>query len=236
MPVSLGIWDRLPDRTKRILTRLLHPSRLGSLRRTSPISTKWGKDRGTPVDRYYIDQFLDQNKQHIHGRVLEVGAKTYTDRFGTDVSRCDVFDKNPANTEATLFGDLEMPLEVQSNQFDCLLLTQVLQFIYYLPPCIAELHRILRPDGALLATLPCVSRIDPSYGIEKDYWRFTASACQRLFEESFGVGQVLVESYGNVLSSIAFLEGIAYEELSTRELDVKDPMLTTLIGVRAVKC
>ena len=38
--------------------RLRRPVWLGSLGRTTPISGNWGFDRGTPVDRYYIERFL----------------------------------------------------------------------------------------------------------------------------------------------------------------------------------
>ena len=31
---------------------------LGSLRRTTPISSSFGFDRGQPIDRYYIEDFL----------------------------------------------------------------------------------------------------------------------------------------------------------------------------------
>ena len=31
----------------------------GDLRRTAPISRKFGVDRGLPVDRYYIERFLE---------------------------------------------------------------------------------------------------------------------------------------------------------------------------------
>ena len=52
--------------------------RLG-LRRTEPISRAYGFDRGTPVDRHYIEAFLqrhapspDYSAGDIRGRVLEV--------------------------------------------------------------------------------------------------------------------------------------------------------------------
>jgi hypothetical protein len=41
--------------------------------------------------------------------------------------------------------------------------------------------------------------------------------------------------YGNVLASIAFLEGLASEELRAAELDYRDPLYPLLICVRATK-
>jgi SAM-dependent methyltransferase len=235
MPFSLGIWDRIPSPTQKKLRRLLRPVWFGIPRTTSPISDNWGIERGTPIDRYYIEQFLEQNRQDIHGRVLEVGERSYTDRFGADVERVDVLDNNPANPQATLFVDLEAAETLPANQFDCLVFTQVLQFVFHLRPCLEQLHRSLRHGGVLLATVPCVSRIDPTYGSEKDYWRFTAAACKLLFGEVFGADQVRVVPYGNVLVSIAFLAGVATEELSPQELNLQDETFQFLIAVRAVK-
>jgi hypothetical protein len=95
--------------------------------------------------------------------------------------------------------------------------------------------RILRPGGVLLLTVPSVSRLAPRYGLASDYWRFTAASCSALFEEAFGQGQVSVQSYGNVFTAIAFLAGMAQEELSPAELEAHDPYFPLLMAVRAVK-
>ncbi|MGE5224349.1 MAG: methyltransferase domain-containing protein [Omnitrophica WOR_2 bacterium] len=235
MPVSIGLMNRLPPRARKYLVRALHPAWFGTLRRTTPLSSRWGKDRGTPVDRYYIDHFLMQYPGEIHGCVLEVGAPVYTSRFGQGLERCEILDNNPANPQATLLADLERPLDIPSSQFDCLVFTQVFQFIYPVQASLEELYRILKPGGVLFATLPGVSRVDLSYGPEKDYWRFSASACEKMFGAVFGSDRVAVRSYGNVLSAIAFLAGVSCEELSHKELDAHDPLFQVLIGVRAVK-
>jgi len=64
----------------------------GGLRRMEPVSREFGYDRGTPVDRYYIDRFLRRNSSAVFGRVLEVGDDSYTRQFGGErVTRRDVF-------------------------------------------------------------------------------------------------------------------------------------------------
>jgi hypothetical protein len=40
---------------------------------------------------------------------------------------------------------------------------------------------------------------------------------------------------GNVLTSVAFLEGLAQEELSRSELELNDPMFPLLVTIRAVR-
>ena len=46
---------------------------LSSLEGTEPVSRLFGYDRGTPVDRYYMEKFLGGHSADIRGRVLEIG-------------------------------------------------------------------------------------------------------------------------------------------------------------------
>src|SRR5215212_3387458 len=157
---SLGIWDKLKPQAQKKLKRIRRPLWFGTLWNINPLSTAWGKDRGSPVDRYYIERFLQTYSNDIHGKVLEVGTPAYTDRFGENVAQSDVLDSNRANPKATILADLESTINVASDEFDCLIFTQVLQFIYNLQSCIHELHRVLKPGGTLLVTVPCISKVD----------------------------------------------------------------------------
>jgi len=215
--------------------RLRRPVWLGSLRRTTPISENWGFDRGTPIDRYYIESFLAQWSQDIRGRVLEVMDSRYTEQFGSAVEASDVLDINAENPNATVVADLAAAGHVPSESFDCFVLAQTLQYIYDVKAAIGEAHRLLRPGGVLLATVPALSKIDKSAGVEGDFWRFTRASCTRLFGEVFGHENVEVQAHGNVLAAIAFLAGLAREDLSDRELDVQDVFFPVLITVRGVK-
>jgi hypothetical protein len=223
-----------PDQRKR-LRRLSRPAWLGTLRRTTPLSDRYGYDRGTPVDRYYIERFLEEHRRHICGRVLEIKDSSYTDRYGSAVDRRDVLDIDPANPQATIISDLAAADSIPSDTFDCFMLTQTLQLIYDTRAAIFHAHRILRPGGVLLVTVPAVSRVVPGYGLKADYWRFTTASCEALFGEVFGATQVIVCPYGNVLTAIAFLTGMAYEELARRELDENDEYFPLIITVQAIK-
>jgi SAM-dependent methyltransferase len=231
--------ERIPPARRQQALQLLHrlrrPAWFGTLRRTTPVSDVWGFDRGLPVDRYYIEQFLDAQRADIRGRVLEVRDAAYTRRFGSGVARSEVLDINPANPRATIVADLAAADAVPSAQFDCFILTQTLQFIYDARSAIGHARRLLEPGGVLLATVPATSRLAPRIGLAGDYWRFTPAACARLFGDTFGPEQVAVRSYGNVLAGMAFLAGLAAEELSRRELDSHDPYFPLVVAVRAVK-
>jgi SAM-dependent methyltransferase len=222
-------------RLRQRLRRFSRPAWLGIRHRTTPLSDEWGFDRGTPIDRYYIERFLEEHQRDIHGRVLELKDSGYTDMYGVGVERRDVLDINPGNRQATIIADLTAADAIVADQFDCFVLTQTLQFIYNIRAAVQHAHRVLRPGGVLLATVPAVSRIAPRYGLKTDYWRFTTASCLALFGEVFGAEQVIVRSYGNVLAGIAFLTGMAYEELSRSELETHDAYFPLIIAVRAVK-
>jgi glycosyltransferase involved in cell wall biosynthesis len=210
--------------------------RFGSLRRLTPICRNFGYDRGTPIDRYYIEAFLGRETQTIAGRVLEIGDPTYTRRFGgTRVTASDVLHVRAGNPAATLVGDLVDAPHLPSASFDCVILTQTLQFIFDLRAALETVHRILKPGGTVLATLPGISHIgDPTWG-SSWHWNITPLAARRLFGDVFGAEQVVVAAFGNVLVATAFLQGLAAEELNAAELCYADPDYPMLVTVRATK-
>jgi SAM-dependent methyltransferase len=222
-------------RWRQRFQRLARPAWFGTLRRTTPLSTSWGYDRGTPVDRYYIERFLFEHRADIRGRVVEIRSSEYVDRFGTGVEQRDVLDVDPTNPRATIVADLSTAEGVPDDSFDCFVLTQTLQFIPEPLQALGHVRRVLKPGGVLLASVPCISRIQPRYGLEQDYWRFTAVSCAWLFGQVFGVSHVEVRTYGNVLVALAFLAGVAHEELSPGELAANDPYFPLVATVRAVK-
>jgi SAM-dependent methyltransferase len=211
--------------------------RFGSLRRVRPISREWGFDRGRPIDRYYIDRFLSLHAADIRGRVLEIGSDTYSRRFGGErVERSDVLHVADSLPGVTIVADLTNADHVPSDSFDCVILTQTLQCLYDVRAAVGTVHRILRPAGVALVTFPGISKVSRQdmdrWGY---YWSFTTSSARRLFGEFFEAKDLEVEAHGNVLASIAFLHGIATEELEPEELDYHDPDYEVLITVRARK-
>ena len=207
---------------------------LGDLRTTTPVSPGFGFERGTPVDRHYIDRFLARHAADVRGRVLEIGEDRYTRRFGGDrVKRVDVLHVEEGNPQATIVGDLADAPQIPDGTYDCVICTQTLLLVWDVAAAVATLRRILTPGGVALVTVPGITRVcrgeADAWG---DYWRFTAQSARRLFDEAFG-GGAEVETFGSVLTATAQLHGIVAEELDEAELDAHDPDFEVLIGVRA---
>ena len=207
----------------------------GHFRRLQPISMQWGFDRGLPIDRYYIERFLQRHAADIRGRVLEVGDDAYTRRFGDDrVTKSDVVHlyQSPGTT---IQADLASAPQIPSDTFDCIILTQTLQLIYDMRSAVTTLHRILRPDGVVLATFPGISHTQDGEWAQHWCWSLTPTSGRRLFGEVFPPEALQVEGYGNVLAAISFLHGIAAEELEAEELDFRHPTFDATIALRASK-
>lgn len=206
-------------------------------RRLTPVSRAFGLDRGTPVDRYYIESFLAACAADIRGRVLEVADARYTRQFGGPrVAGSDVLHAAEGNPRATIVGDLATGQGVPAGAFDCMILTQTLQFIYDLRGAIRTVHRALRPGGVVLATFSGISRLS-RYDMDRwgEFWRCTSLCVRRQFVEEFGDARVAVRAWGNLATAVAFLQGLAAEELSEEELACHDPDFEVVITVRAAK-
>jgi hypothetical protein len=67
------------------------------------------------------------------------------------------------------------------------------------------------------------------------YWNYTALGVETLLGNVFKSSNVSVRSLGNLVSSIALLEGISAGELKEDELDFRDPAYQALIVARAVR-
>lgn len=221
----------------RYLTRRKVRVDFGSLAANRPVSPVFGVERGTPVDRYYIENFLGERRELIRGKTLEVGESRYSRKFGAGrVESLAVLHATGANRAATIVGDLTDPATLPEGTFDCFICTQTLNFIFDVQEAVRGTHHLLSPGGVLLATVAGISQIS-RYDMERwgDYWRFTTASLRKLFEPVFPDG-VEIDSFGNVLAAIAFLQGVALEELpSTALLDHKDPDYPLILTVVARK-
>ena len=219
----------------RLATRDVPPA-FGSRHALYPASREFGFDRGTPVDRHYIERFLDRHSRDIRGRVLEVGDDSYTRRFGDlQVTTRDVLHVTPGNPQATIVADLADAPHIPSDTFDCVILTQTLHLVFDVRAALATLARIIKPGGTLLATFPGLSQLSCDTWRDTWYWGFTTLAARRLFADAFPGADIAIEAYGNVLATSAFLHGLAAHELTAEELDHRDPSYEMLITARVVK-
>ncbi|MCL2074549.1 MAG: glycosyltransferase [Marinilabiliaceae bacterium] len=210
--------------------------------RVTPLSTCFGFDRGKPIDRYYIEKFLYDNRQYFKGRILEVAQDWYSSKYAAlnktndEKPIIETLHLDGTEKKVTIVGDLTNLQTLPENRYDCFVCTQVLHVIYDVSAALEGAYKLLKEGGVFLATTTGISQICRGdmdrWG---DYWRFTNKSLELLFQKT-QFKEVEIVPMGNVLAACAFLQGLALEELPKKELlDIIDDNYQLIIGIKAVK-
>lgn len=236
---TVHAWSRrLPPAVRHGIKRALvasHIPRWGNLRRLRPFSERYGFDRGLPVDRFYIEEFLARHAADVHGRVLEVKDSAYTTRFGgSSVSESEILDVDPNNLDASVVADLCDEDSLPAARFDCFVLTQTIHLLSDVHTGLRNAWQALAPGGVLLLTAPTLARVD-HHLTEIDFWRVTPRGLERLLAEACPEAETQVEGRGNLVTAIAFLAGLSAHELKADELGHADPFFPILACARVQK-
>lgn len=197
-----------------LLSRPVGQIDLGDLRRVAPFDPMFGFTRGTPIDRYYLDRFIEHIRPEVRGAVLEIGgSRANREKYRFDAAieyRAMDVQRSP---DVDLVGDAHDRGAIPPGTLDAIVIFNVLEHCAR-PWIVAEnLHAWLRVGGKVFAMVPSVQRV---HGRPKDYWRPYPDGMEALFAH-FARSRLFV--YGNPLTSLAATMGIAVEELSTDELD-----------------
>ncbi|WP_026504717.1 hypothetical protein [Butyrivibrio sp. NC3005] len=137
-----------------------------------PVSSD-GSDFGMPIDRYYIEKFIEKNKESIKGNVLEVQDDRYSRKYGdeknTNITICHVEGWNNAK-----LINFETGIGVEEDVYDCIICTQTLQYIYDVKKSVENIVVMLKQCGCALITLPGIKPISDFHQKNwGEYWSFT---------------------------------------------------------------
>lgn len=139
----------------------------------------------------------------LSGEVLDVGCGQSPYKFLLDGSRTtyhgiDIVDAQKfdySNPDITPFNGVDIPFE--DNSFDAVVCTEVLEHVFHHARLVSEMHRVLKPGGAGLITVPWSARY---HYISYDYFRYTPSALSKIFDN---FSSVEVSPRGNDIAVIA---------------------------------
>jgi SAM-dependent methyltransferase len=216
----------------RVLRRGGELPQWGNLRRTEPFSDQFGFDRGTPIDRFYLERFLDQERAAIRGQVLEIQVSGYAKTFGRDLSRIDTLDISP-QFSPTYHCDLaDAGSVVPSDAYDCFLLPNTLQHLARIEEALVQALRIVKPGGVILASAAGLLRLTEA---DEDFWRLSAAGWRQMAARAWPGCAIDVRAHGNCLAAVAGLYGLAVEELTRDELEFEDERFPVLTTIKCVK-
>lgn len=202
----------------------------------TPFSRRWGAERGKPIDRYYIEEFLDKHRDLVRGKVMEISDNSYTKRYGGEnVSESIVLHVDGWGKDAVR-GNLETGEGIDEDWIDTLIFTQTLMFIYDTKKTVQNIYRMLKPGGRVLATVAGISQIS-RYEADNwgDFYSFHEDAVKRIFGEIFGAENIQAECFGNVKTAISLLYGLCCEDLAEEDFAYRDIDYPVIIGIAAHK-
>lgn len=189
-----------------------------------PFTEQFVTERGTPVDRYYIERFLQEHRNLIKGDVLEIEDNLYTKKFGISGEfRSIVMDYSSKAPYIDFNADLESGDGIRENIADCFIITQTLMYIFDVKSAAANIGRLLKKNGYALITCSGLSqnsvRCMDDYG---SYFNFNPAVFRRMFEDENSLDVLETGSYGNVKTVSAHIAGLCCEDLTESDFSYND--------------
>ncbi|KXK29102.1 MAG: Ubiquinone/menaquinone biosynthesis C-methyltransferase UbiE [Candidatus Hinthialibacteria bacterium OLB16] len=151
----------------------------------------------TPAGRTLIQSLGCVVPEAVHGRVLDAGAgrlsyQSLLEKHGDSVV---YLDRYRSVDGLSLTGDLEN-LPFADGSFNTVFCSQVLEHVPEPEKVLVEFHRILKPGGKVLLTVPHLAYL---HNEPHDYYRYTHYGLQHLFTKAGFVTEEVRWS-GGVLS------------------------------------
>ena len=157
---------------------------------------------------YWLTSALREAAPRAHGRLLDVGCgdrrfeplfEPYIESY-TGVEREAVFTSTEASKRAkgpdVLYDGARLPFDPAS--FDTVLSTEVLEHTPDPAALVAEMARVLKPNGTVIITAPFAFRLHEE---PYDYFRYTPHGLASLLERA-GMHVVATRPFGSILSVV----------------------------------
>lgn len=129
-----------------------------------------------------IDHELVEPAQlgYLRGRVMNAGAgwRDFSHLVEGELVNQDVKWPEDQRTNIHIFSPLH-DVPADSGSFDAIVCLAVLEHVVNPYECVQEMHRLLRPGGRVIASVPF---LQPEHKVPTDYQRYTKDGLIELFE------------------------------------------------------
>ena len=140
----------------------------------------------TKISRKKLDECI--SKYESDGKTLEIGSwgepsysRFFLNRVGMDIKGGKGVD--------LVASAYDIPFE--DNSFEIVLCLSVLEHLEDPKKALREMHRVLKPNGTILVSVPFMFPIHES---PNDFWRFTKYGLKKLFEKGWEIIEIKAET------------------------------------------
>ena len=121
--------------------------------------------------------------QHAQGRLIDLGCGDMPFRklIEPRVTAYDSLDYFPRSKSITYVADIQAMSTIEDNTYDTAICLEVLEHVPDPFRAGREIHRIVRPGGILILSVPHLNRLHEE---PHDYYRFTHYGLRTLLEKS----------------------------------------------------
>lgn len=174
-------------------------SRLERGRRSVDRAGRW-RHLFSPLALWLERELRLRLRKHASGDFLDLGCGTmpYRAVIIPLVRSYDSLDVEARAPGVTYLADIQVMPEVPDSRYDTVLCSEVLEHIPRPEAALAEIHRVLRPEGRLLLSVPFLSRLHEE---PHDYFRYTEHGLRELL----GRQGFVVEEVTPIASVCSFL-------------------------------
>lgn len=112
----------------------------------------------------------------VSGDILNVGAGG---EIGELIGACLSIDVDPKRNPDVVADICHLGSRFADNSYDAVFMIEVLEHVHTPTKAIAEVHRVLKPGGICVMSVPYIFEI---HDIPNDYWRFTEFGLRHLLK------------------------------------------------------
>lgn len=140
-------------------------------------------------------------RAHLKGRLLDVGCGDMPFRSALEgqVTAYDGLDFFPRSDRVRYVADAQDMHMIDAGAYDSVLCLEVLEHVPDPFRAMAEIGRVLRPGGALVLSVPHLSRL---HDLPHDYYRYTRHGVEQLLKHG-GLEPVELRVRGGLFSFVS---------------------------------
>lgn len=177
--------------------------------------------------RHFVDNFFFSKSEFIKGKIIDIGGKKTNKRGLFDIDKVSP-DVTYVNLEKKDNPDIladARSIPLPDNSFDTVIMGELLEHVFDPSAVLKEAHRLLKPNGIILITVPFMVGV---HGDPHDFGRYTKTFWEKL-AENIGFNVTEIEQHGNMFAVLALMVQHMFRAKSVSWRPIQNSIISILM-------